>query len=511
MKTYHLLTFITLLTSSCLMGGDIHYTDQAPTPERSRQHPLICWTETRETPLKIHYLQIDLQSKNYQLAVITSRDIDGDGPAEGSLEKPEILLRRHNALIAVNANAFQNPSEAKDHHWFENKAVDICGSVVSDSTTVSPPETSRATFWIDQKGLPHIGTAESASHQVLAVAGWNHRNPKTQGQLLRDGEIVIQDGGSRHPRTAIGFDSSKRWLTLAVVDGRRKNASIGVTLYELAQIMQQRGCSHALNFDGGGSSIMIANEGPTTNIINRPSGSKSRPVPVMIGVKKAIPSETTALENGLLGWWPLHETSGTIAHDLGSNKQHGQLTRELAFKPSKNTSHPSLTFDGVGDGISLPKISVQNQLTVSAWAQISGALDSGHVVSQHPAWFLSGHRGKEMRFAVDTGKKTVSVPFAKPDTLSSGWHHYVGVYNGHSVSTYLDGILVNQDTLQGNLRQEGEMRIGRYWADNSPQRYFWKGGIRDVRIYNRALSNHEIATLFKQGEAKTPSKTSPEK
>jgi len=71
----------------------------------------------------------------------------------------------------------------------------------------------------------------------------------------------------RHPRTAVGIKENGEWV-FAVVDGRFFNLWGGMTIKEMATLMQQLGCVNALNLDGGGSSTMIMNG----SIINRPCG-----------------------------------------------------------------------------------------------------------------------------------------------------------------------------------------------------------------------------------------------
>ncbi len=58
----------------------------------------------------------------------------------------------------------------------------------------------------------------------------------------------------RHARTAIGILPNGHWL-LVVVD--RNGIFQGMTIPELADLMEHLGCVHALNLDGGGSSTMV--------------------------------------------------------------------------------------------------------------------------------------------------------------------------------------------------------------------------------------------------------------
>lgn len=76
----------------------------------------------------------------------------------------------------------------------------------------------------------------------------------------------------RAPRTAVGVTKDGHVLLL-VVDGRQQS-SVGMTLQELALLMQESGAVDAMNLDGGGSSEMIING----TVINKPSDGRERSV-----------------------------------------------------------------------------------------------------------------------------------------------------------------------------------------------------------------------------------------
>lgn len=91
--------------------------------------------------------------------------------------------------------------------------------------------------------------------------------------LLAGGEVCRPDGfgknDRRHPRTAMGIvaTGSGEDILLVTVDGRTKQAA-GMTLLELARVMQALGCCDALNLDGGGSTTMwVQGRG----VVNHPS------------------------------------------------------------------------------------------------------------------------------------------------------------------------------------------------------------------------------------------------
>ena len=91
--------------------------------------------------------------------------------------------------------------------------------------------------------------------------------------LVADGEIPVSQKDEvgkamvSNPRTAIGVVAPLHYL-FVVSDGRTSQ-SAGLSLYEMAQLMQLLGAQTAYNLDGGGSSTLYFNgtvvNNPTTN------------------------------------------------------------------------------------------------------------------------------------------------------------------------------------------------------------------------------------------------------
>jgi hypothetical protein len=115
--------------------------------------------------------------------------------------------------------------------------------------------------------LPHAG-ARAAAPRML-IGGWP--------RILRDGANVAGESATtegtisrnaemRHPRTAVGFSRDSTTLFILTVDGRSENSG-GMTLGELATMMQKLGAWQAMNFDGGGSTTMVIDGA----LVNSPS------------------------------------------------------------------------------------------------------------------------------------------------------------------------------------------------------------------------------------------------
>ena len=105
--------------------------------------------------------------------------------------------------------------------------------------------------------------------------------------LVKDGRIHITAqeeafgadvASGRAPRSAVGITKDGT-LLLAVVEGRHE-LSRGATLSELAAWLKAEGAVHAVNLDGGGSSVLWAGG----SIISTPSDKRERQVGNAIGI-----------------------------------------------------------------------------------------------------------------------------------------------------------------------------------------------------------------------------------
>lgn len=63
-------------------------------------------------------------------------------------------------------------------------------------------------------------------------------------------------GGTRIPRSAIGYTDGGAVLVLIMAEGNQVNASVGMTQRELADVFIRLGVTRAMEFDGGGSAGM---------------------------------------------------------------------------------------------------------------------------------------------------------------------------------------------------------------------------------------------------------------
>lgn len=143
------------------------------------------------------------------------------------------------------------------------------GPVVSDSRVLSGDwNTSYAAFgltasghWIVGKVSQETAIKFNVTQLVTGLGSWLVRNAVPQSQV--DHELA--------GRTAIGIDRSGR-LMLLQVDGcercKMSHGPSGLTLTDLSQLLVRLGALHAINLDGGGSSVTVVDG----KVVDHPRG-----------------------------------------------------------------------------------------------------------------------------------------------------------------------------------------------------------------------------------------------
>lgn len=88
---------------------------------------------------------------------------------------------------------------------------------------------------------------------------------------------ITHSSPGRAPRSAFGIDKTADFAYLITVDGRGASNSIGMTLDELTNYLLELGIYNAINFDGGGSSQLVAKvQGDeSSSYLNTPSENRA--------------------------------------------------------------------------------------------------------------------------------------------------------------------------------------------------------------------------------------------
>ena len=167
-----------------------------------------------------------------------------------------------------------------------------------------------------------------------------------------------------------------------------------------------------------------------------------------------------------------------------------------------------LKLDGAGDYVDCgtdSAFNITSSITLACWIKVD-AYDKAWqaiITKGDYAWRL---QRDETRQGLEFACTGIYVPGTSwgnvlgiADVNDGKWHHVAGVYAGTRISLYVDGVLDYSDVGSGFINTNGfAVLIG----ENDEQRgREWDGLIDDVRIYDNALSEAEIADLAGAGGA----------
>jgi glucan-binding YG repeat protein len=180
--------------------------------------------------------------------------------------------------------------------------------------------------------------------------------------LVKDGEIATTNNSGRASRTAIGI-TAKGEVIMMVLDGRQEPFSAGGSMAEIAQIMLDAGCVHAINLDGGGSTTYLSKpEGSDDlTLVNRPSDGYARSVAVsLVAISTAKSSKEFDHANITSDYDYLTiGTSLNMAANGVSNTGYSAPVPEGAVWQVSNEAIGSITADGVFTAIANGEVEVQ--------------------------------------------------------------------------------------------------------------------------------------------------------
>ena len=209
--------------------------------------------------LKMAAVKVDLTNPKLRFKM-TSRDKDWGKPMPGFEKKFVIRTKRQtckmfmeehvkkglNMVLTVNGTPF-GPWEAPWNHPY----ADGQGLLVDNGTLVAPPRHRRPGFIVKKDGtyaLAGFKNTDDISHIKHAISGFS--------QVLAKGKIIDKNDKRHAPRTGFGMTADCKTLYILVADGRQPGYSMGLSTWEVAEMLRYLGADDGLNMDGGGSTTL---------------------------------------------------------------------------------------------------------------------------------------------------------------------------------------------------------------------------------------------------------------
>ncbi|MEG1586631.1 MAG: phosphodiester glycosidase family protein, partial [Bacteroidales bacterium] len=168
--------------------------------------------------------------------------------------------------------------------WSTNKEMTCIVRKInrkSGNTAVLPDELVLSGHGVSEEFLNTFQPGEEIKIRInISIEGHSGVAPDFR-EMLGSNTLVLENGEpvavtstagdpkGRHPRTLAGYSADKTKFYMCVIDGRTA-VSAGISQADAAAIMKDAGAYTAINFDGGGSSILAVEGVP----FNNPAGGK---------------------------------------------------------------------------------------------------------------------------------------------------------------------------------------------------------------------------------------------
>jgi hypothetical protein len=278
--------------ASIIGGGFWYWYYHRPQPDDTAAALFQGITYVRDVrqeprPVVIHVVKVDLDAPGIHVLVTPG---ETPGNREVKAQTTSAFLADYGLQVAINGDFF-NPFYAPVPWYYyphTGDPIGINGFSASMGTVYAPAEP-----W-----TPYAPVFISADNRVQ----FNGRSPLDEIYNVISGDVLFLWKGQDltgqltaryhlrpQPRTVIALDRTGRTLLLFVIDGRQPNYSEGVTMRELAGIVQEYGGYSAVNMDGGGSAtVVVEGEDGKPAVLNSPIHTyvpgRERPIANHLGV-----------------------------------------------------------------------------------------------------------------------------------------------------------------------------------------------------------------------------------
>jgi hypothetical protein len=200
---------------------------------------------------------------------------------------------------------------------------------------------------------------------------------------------------------------------------------------------------------------------------------------------------------GLVGWWKFDESEGTTAADSSGNGNNGVLMGNPQWQPSGGKLGGALEFDGVDDYVESNYSANLPTWTVAVWvnghAAPSSLKPTGPVHREGNYQINWDHVVDAFRGAAGVKVNGTWYNASFGPLQANTWYHLAATYDGENLKTFKDGALIsnNSNPSGPSDHEAATLKFGRH----STRQDYFSGKVDDVRIYNYALSETDIAGL----------------
>ena len=418
----------------------------------------------------------------------------------------------HDARIISKAKG----TAEQDHYWML--------STIKKSGSIKPrfrlKTNGKTTTLIGKRDLPvgkwvHVAATYDGSSMRIYLDGTLMGSVKKSGFISTNSSVAVRMGDN--PKGGRAFDGTiddVRVYSRALSASELANLDITPQLSADAGSDKLLRCTDSYRTVGGSTSSTGATYRWTSTDGQILSGAKSKSAKVsQAGTYTLTVSQagsqtasddvvvTRAKNCNLLAHYSFDNTSNNSAPDISGNN-HTAIVNGATATTGKTGK--ALQFDGKDDYVYAGNLDVAGKgMTLAAWIKADDfGIHDARIISkatgvaeQDHYWMLSTikNKGSKLRFRLKTDGKT-STLIGDKNIPTGKWVHVVATYDGSAMRLFLDGQASGVVSKTGKISTNAS--VGVRLGDNpgSSKRHF-DGTLDDVRIYGRAVTAKEIATL----------------
>ena len=213
--------------------------------------------------------------------------------------------------------------------------------------------------------------------------------------------------------------------------------------------------------------------------------------------------------HGMMGWWP----GDSVTNDI-TGRWPATLRGGASFGPG--LVREAFTLNGNGQFVDVPadpRLNMSTRdFTIELWVRFN-TLDGEQVIAEKfvetmsastRGWTLTKLPNNVIRFALGPGRN-VDTPAGS--IAADTWTHFAARRSGQTFTIFQNGSPVASGNFTADLDTTSSLKFGhRGNPSDTPgsgdTRNFWlNGAIDEPALYNRALSDQEIASIFQAGAA----------
>ncbi len=220
--------------------------------------------------------------------------------------------------------------------------------------------------------------------------------------------------------------------------------------------------------------------------------------------------------NGLVGWWPFNGN----ANDESGNGNNGIANGTTLSNDRFGNSNSAYNFNGINNYIEVlnnQSLQFTSSMSVSLWYNfdslnfdVTNNTLQGRLIDKVPnstgdgywSTLVKANSPNSQFYCDDNNSSNASISFGNIGgkitcTSRNQWYNLLYTFNNGFYKIYLNGNLVDSNNVAGSNIPINNLSLYFGYAHNTNDpRYYYRGVLDDIGIWNRALTQQEITDLY---------------